>query len=92
MELEIHLEEGREIGRLAGRDEAELRWLAGMVWRELKGGAKEAVHECQVCGVEMSGGVVFCRICSTAHHEDCWTYLGKCSTYGCTEARFTTKC
>ena len=45
MELEIYLEEGREIGRLAGRDEAELRWLAGVLWRELKGVAKEVVHE-----------------------------------------------
>ena len=38
--LEIYLEEGSEISRLAGRDEAELRWLAGVLWRELKGVAK----------------------------------------------------
>ena len=39
---------------------------------------------CLVCGetVEQSIGVS-CGICETTYHQDCWKYIGKCSTYGC---------
>jgi hypothetical protein len=43
---------------------------------------------CQVCGSTLAkGGVVRCALCSTPHHEDCWQYTGKCSTFGCRSLR-----
>ncbi|HEX7899603.1 MAG TPA: RING finger protein [Planctomycetota bacterium] len=41
--------------------------------------------ECQVCGAGLTEDVVRCARCDTAHHADCWTYVGRCSTYGCGE-------
>lgn len=40
---------------------------------------------CQVCGtpVELPAPVV-CELCETPHHDDCWRYLGSCSTFACT--------
>ena len=40
--------------------------------------------DCQVCGtpVELPAPVT-CELCETPHHEDCWRYLGSCSTYAC---------
>jgi hypothetical protein len=40
--------------------------------------------DCQVCGSRMADDRrVLCRQCRTPHHADCWTYNGRCSTYGC---------
>ena len=41
--------------------------------------------ECQVCGTELSGIIISCKRCNTPHHEDCWTYMERCSTFGCAE-------
>jgi hypothetical protein len=43
------------------------------------------VHEteCQVCGGAMVVELVRCARCRTPHHDDCWSYAGRCSTYGC---------
>ena len=38
---------------------------------------------CKVCCSGMSSRIVFCSQCRTAHHEECWAYAGKCSTYAC---------
>lgn len=40
---------------------------------------------CQVCGeaIAVEEGAVFCRDCGTAHHEECFRYAGRCSTYAC---------
>ncbi len=40
---------------------------------------------CQVCGEPIEDGVniVHCSYCKTPHHQDCWEYNGRCSTYGC---------
>ena len=40
---------------------------------------------CQVCGESLADGrpVVRCTQCQTAHHKDCWDYMGSCSTFGC---------
>lgn len=45
---------------------------------------------CQICGEAITSSTVFCRSCKTPHHQDCWAYYGKCSTYGCGELRYTT--
>lgn len=31
----------------------------------------------------MTAAVVGCRACRTPHHAECWSYLGRCSTYAC---------
>jgi len=38
---------------------------------------------CQVCGSSLGEPVVRCARCRTAHHADCWEYLGGCATFGC---------
>ena len=39
---------------------------------------------CQVCGEEIAEHLcVYCANCATAHHRDCWNYLGHCSTFAC---------
>ena len=38
---------------------------------------------CQICGEAILGEHVECRHCRTPHHEECWHYLGGCSTYAC---------
>jgi RING finger family protein len=43
--------------------------------------------ECQVCGARMIDRIVHCAKCRTLHHEECWTYNGQCSTFGCREIR-----
>ena len=43
--------------------------------------------ECQICGAALEGLVVRCTRCATPHHQDCWEYAGRCSTYGCGERR-----
>jgi hypothetical protein len=48
-----------------------------------------ADSECQVCGSTLASGVIVrCAICSTPHHEDCWDYARKCSTFGCSSPRY----
>jgi len=42
-----------------------------------------------VCGEKMESRVIFCAKCRTPHHEECWSYVGQCSTFGCREIRFT---
>ena len=41
--------------------------------------------ECPVCATRMGVQVVRCKVCRTPHHSECWTYMGRCSTYGCGE-------
>ncbi len=44
---------------------------------------------CQVCGSTMGQPpVVYCRRCRTPHHEECWVYAGRCSTFACQEREF----
>jgi hypothetical protein len=43
---------------------------------------------CQICGESIDSDMVFCRRCKTPHHQDCWNYFGRCSTYGCGETRY----
>jgi hypothetical protein len=57
----------------------DIRWLESP---EGKGG------QCQVCGTEMRDGIVLCASCKTPHHEECWLYMGECSTFACRERRY----
>ena len=54
------------------------------------GAASEQVM-CQVCGDAIKNDVVFCRSCKTPHHQDCWQYYGKCSTFGCGQRSYRRK-
>ena len=38
---------------------------------------------CQVCGETIDTPEVQCARCFTPHHQECWTYFGGCSIYGC---------
>lgn len=38
---------------------------------------------CEVCGDPITGGHVFCAACKTPFHRDCWSFVGGCSTFGC---------
>ena len=53
---------------------------AGIVMGEVQVAAGGA---CPVCGTTMAEGVVRCESCRTPHHRECWTYMGRCSTYAC---------
>ena len=47
---------------------------------------------CQVCGEEIAEQLcVYCANCATAHHRDCWNYLGHCSTFACGSTRKSSK-
>ena len=57
----------------------DVRWLESP---ERSGG------QCQVCGTEMRDRIVLCARCRTPHHEECWLYMGECSTFACKERRY----
>ena len=38
---------------------------------------------CMVCGQAIESDPVACTTCKTAHHAECWEYMGKCSTFAC---------
>ncbi len=46
---------------------------------------------CQVCGEALDEEAVYCKSCETAHHLDCWNFVGTCATYGCCEKKYTTE-
>ncbi|HEU5116925.1 MAG TPA: RING finger protein, partial [Isosphaeraceae bacterium] len=39
--------------------------------------------QCDVCGDPIEGFHVVCTVCRTPFHRDCWTFIGACSTFGC---------
>jgi len=43
---------------------------------------------CPICGEPIGPRAVRCAACRTAHHGDCWDYLGQCAIYGCGGERF----
>ncbi len=63
----------------------DLEGGTGVLWL---GEAEIGVGQCQVCGTEMSVAVVECAKCRTPHHEECWRYLGMCSTFACKEKAY----
>ena len=46
---------------------------------------------CMICGEAILQRRVQCRRCHTPHHQECWDYLGQCSTYGCGEKKWKTE-
>lgn len=38
---------------------------------------------CGVCGDVLADPMVTCGSCETAHHPECWAFVGRCSTYAC---------
>lgn len=47
---------------------------------------------CGVCGSGLAQGrVVRCAKCRTPHHEDCWSFNGRCATYACGESEVATE-
>ena len=90
-ELQIQPKSGPVVRALRGRSRIELQWVAGLLRAALAPPRVEPASggECQICGSPMEAGVVLCAKCRTHHHEECWTYNGACSTYGCREIRFT---
>jgi len=45
--------------------------------------------ECRICGHPLESGLVWCALCRTPHHRDCWKYNGRCSIYACGSLGFT---
>jgi hypothetical protein len=97
-ELQILLRGRPKVRVLHDRPAEELEWAARFLRVAIKGRAPEeaasmkveaAAGECQVCGEKMESRVIFCAKCRTPHHEECWSYVGQCSTFGCREIRFT---
>lgn len=43
---------------------------------------------CPVCTNSLVERVVYCDRCRTPQHEECWVYVGQCSTYACKGKRF----
>jgi hypothetical protein len=58
----------------------DLRGSEGIVADDARRGEGGA---CRVCRAPLDDPLVYCSGCRTAHHEECWTYLGKCSLFGC---------
>ena len=97
-ELQFLLRGKPKVRVLHDRPADELEWAARFLRVAIKGRAPEEAAslkmeasegECQVCGEKMESRVVFCGKCRTPHHEECWSYVGQCSTFACREIRFT---
>jgi hypothetical protein len=43
---------------------------------------------CPVCASTLADGVIHCDKCRTPQHQECWDYVGQCSTYACKGKRF----
>jgi len=43
---------------------------------------------CPVCASVLGEGVIHCDKCKTPQHQECWDYVGQCSTYACKGKRF----
>lgn len=69
--------------------EADMRRLVDML-RNRSRETPRTIGTCRVCGTGMSRRIVACASCRTPHHAECWTYAGRCSTYGCREIRVVT--
>ena len=69
-------------------DTFQLNGLLREVNAAIESLSREGYGVCQVCHEKMDSRVVYCGKCRTPHHEECWSYMGMCSTYGCREIRF----
>jgi HAD superfamily hydrolase (TIGR01509 family) len=54
----------------------------------------ESDARCLVCGGALRGDsvsrapIVWCAACRTPHHEECFSYNGRCAIFGCTGLRY----
>jgi hypothetical protein len=96
-ELQFLLRSLPKVRLFDGRPAEELEWAARFLRVAIKGvhvpetatmQVDAAAGVCQVCLEKMDSRVVYCAKCRTPHHEECWSYMGQCSTYGCREIRF----
>ena len=96
-ELQFLLKGLPKVRLFDGRPAEELEWAARFLRVAIKGvhvpetatmQVDAAAGECQVCLEKVDSRVVYCAKCRTPHHEECWSYMGMCSTYGCREIRF----
>lgn len=99
-ELQFLLKGQPKVRLFEGRPAEELEWAARFLRVAIKGRSEPettamkvdaSAGECQVCLEKMDRRVVYCAKCRTPHHEECWSYMGMCSTYGCREIRFERK-
>lgn len=75
-----------ELAQGTGAEGIEFVESAGPVEQATSFTIDEAI--CQICGEQVTQAPVFCSSCKTPHHEDCWSYYGACSTYGCGQTKF----
>jgi len=52
----------------------------GIEWGE---SGEEPGGLCPVCTTGLSEPLTRCGRCASPHHRECWTYFGRCATYGC---------
>ena len=97
VELQFLLKGIPKVRLFDGRPGDELEWAARFLRVAIKGAHEPenatmkvdaAAGVCQVCLEKMDSRVVYCAQCRTPAHEECWSYMGMCSTYGCREIRF----
>lgn len=65
--------------RLVDRAIATLGRAEGVVVVDVATGA----GRCEVCACPLDVDIVACVKCSSRHHAECWSYAGRCSTFGC---------
>jgi hypothetical protein len=97
-ELQFLLKDKPKVCLLEGRPGPELDWAARFLRVAIKGRTAvpedstlkvdAAAGDCPVCLEKTDRRAVFCAKCRTPAHEECWSYMGMCSTYGCREIRF----
>ncbi|HZE97236.1 MAG TPA: RING finger protein [Planctomycetota bacterium] len=89
-----------DLGALAGQagrlhDRIDLFWqrASGIeILEEPSTSAPSVDAVCPICGSKIDPDArVTCRRCGTPHHEDCWEFNGRCSTYACGEKKFAPK-
>jgi len=61
---------------------------SGREIRRGKAGSLGLAGVCPICQVDVDPEefVLACPACHQLHHQDCWSEVGGCATYGCTEA------
>jgi len=97
-ELQFLLRDKPKVCLLEGRPPPELEWASRFLRVAIKGRTPvpesatltvdASAGDCPVCHEKMDSRVIYCSRCRTPSHEECWSYLGMCSTYGCREIRY----
>jgi hypothetical protein len=52
----------------------------GIIWDTV---VERMSGRCPICTSTLSEPIIRCLRCQTPHHQECWRYFGRCSTYGC---------